>query len=156
MTTGARFRLFWARPGISPQPSHVRTMFVNLGEAPRSLSGPPCPHWTDKRPKRPVTEKQTSYAKCQPLGPAPRRGSLSITWAMNLSTLILLVSWRARRPQRNSCSGGLLLGIFLYSRYLSGEENKPLPPVRQTRCCASGSQVAPSPPRCDAAAQLLP
>lgn len=47
----------------------------------------------------------------------PEHG-LCLTWAMNLSTLILLVSWQARRPQRNSYSGGLLLGTFLYSKYL--------------------------------------
>lgn len=50
--------------------------------------------------------------------PGPKQ-RLSITWAMNLSTLILLVSWWARRPQTNSYSGGLLLGTFLYSRYLN-------------------------------------
>lgn len=60
--------------------------------------------------------------------PAPglTRQRPSLTWAMNLSTLILLVSWRARRPHRNSYSGGLLLGIFLYSKYLSGEESNQL------------------------------
>ena len=69
---------------------------------------------------------------------------LCLTWAMNLSTRILLVSWRARRPQRNSYSGGLLLGIFLYSRYLSERGNQPLPAAREASCCPSGSQVEPS------------
>lgn len=66
-------------------------------------------------------------------GPGPQQKT-SITWAMNLSTLILLVSWQARRPQRNSYSEGLLLGIFLYSRYLSGEEDRLLPLAVYT-CC---------------------
>lgn len=66
-----------------------------------------------------MTKKQRRYSKDQTQTPLPGpKQRLSVTWAMNRSTLILLVSWRARRPQRNSYSGGLLLGTFLYSRYL--------------------------------------
>lgn len=66
-----------------------------------------------------MTKKQRRYSKDQTQTPSPGpKQRLSVTWAMNRSTLILLVSWRARRPQRNSYSGGLLLGTFLYSRYL--------------------------------------
>lgn len=99
---------FHARPGISPRPLPTVCELV-------SVTWEPCWALTpslDKRRQEAGTKTQTRYGKVQP------EHRLCLTWAMNLRTLILLVSWQARRPQRNSYSGGLLLGTFLYSRYL--------------------------------------
>ena len=107
-TTEIRLPSFRARPGISPRPLPTACELV-------SATWEPC--WAlasslDKRRQEAGTKTQTRYGKMQP------EHRLCLTWAMNLSTLILLVSWQARRPQRNSYSGGLLLGTFLYSKYL--------------------------------------
>ena len=107
-TTEIRLPSFRARPGISPRPLPTACELV-------SVTWEPC--WAlasslDKRRQEAGTKTQTRYGEMQP------EHGLCLTWAMNLSTLILLVSWQARRPQRNSYSGGLLLGTFLYSKYL--------------------------------------
>lgn len=93
-----------------------------------------------------MTKKRTRHAKCHPPRPGtPHR--FPGTWAMNLRTLILLVSWRARRPHRNSYSGGLLLGIFLYSRYLSQRGKCPWLLSQQTCCGTHGFHRAPPLPQ---------